>query len=131
MSPAPQTPTEVVQAFFAAMTTLDFDTALSYLSDDCEYDNVPLPEAKVHGPADVRSVLEPFFAPTLENEFVVRHIAAEGPVVFVERLDRHRLPDGWVELPVAGVWEVHDGRITLWRDYFNLPTIEPMLAAAG
>ncbi|MFN7399070.1 MAG: limonene-1,2-epoxide hydrolase family protein [Sandaracinobacter sp.] len=39
------------------------------------------------------------------------------------RLDRHRLATGWVELPVTGVYEVHDGRITYWRDYFDLATI--------
>jgi limonene-1,2-epoxide hydrolase len=49
--------------------------------------------------------------------------AADGPIVFVERLDRHRLADKWVELPVAGVLEVHDGQITSWRDYFDAATI--------
>lgn len=121
-------PLEIVKAFFAAMTTLDFDTALSYVSDDCEYDNVPMPEAKVYGPAGIRAVLEPFFAPTIRNEFVILREAVKGPVVFIERLDRHHLQNGWVELPVTGVWEVHDGRITLWRDYFNLPTLAPMFA---
>jgi limonene-1,2-epoxide hydrolase len=77
----------------------------------------------VHGPAAVRGLLEPFFAPTIENEFRVLRAAADGPVVFLERLDRHRLATGWVELPVTGVFEVHGGKITLWRDYFNGPTI--------
>lgn len=126
MNKLPKTPLEVVRAFFAAMKDLDYDTALSYVSDDCEYDNVPMPEAKVRGPAGIRAVLGPFFAPTLENEFVVLREAESGPVVFIERIDRHRLAQGWVELPVTGVWEVHDGRITLWRDYFNLPTLAPM-----
>ena len=65
---------------------------------------------------------EPFFAPIRENEFVVLRTAAEGPVVVVERLDRHRLDHGWRELPVVGVFEVHDGRITVWRDYFDAMT---------
>lgn len=124
----PRSPLEVVKAFFAAMATLDFDTALSYVSDDCEYYNLPMPEAKVYGPAGIRAVLEPFFAPTIENEFVVLREAAQGPVVFMERLDRHRMPNGWFELPVTGVMEVHNGRITLWHEYFNLPTIAPMFA---
>jgi limonene-1,2-epoxide hydrolase len=123
-----QSPLDVVKAFFAAMATLDFDTALSYVSDDCEYDNLPMPEAKVYGPAGIRAVLEPFFAPTIENEFVVLREAAQGPIVFMERLDRHRMPNGWFELPVTGVMEVHNGRITLWHEYFNLPTIAPMFA---
>lgn len=47
----------------------------------------------------------------------------------MERLDRHQLAKGWVELPVTGVWEVRDGRITVWRDYFDLATITGGFAA--
>lgn len=126
-----QLPLEVVKAFFAAMSTLDYDTALSYISDTCEYENKPIPNARVFGPAGIRAALEPFFAPTIENEFIILHEAASGPVVFIERLDRHRLSQGWFELPVIGVFEVHDGHITLWRDYFDLPTIAPMLEKTG
>jgi limonene-1,2-epoxide hydrolase len=32
------------------------------------------------------------------------------------------MPFGWIEMPVTGVWEVVDGKITLWRDYFDLQT---------
>ena len=67
-------------------------------------------------------VLEPFFAPIHENDFVILRSAASGPVVFFERLDRHRLDHGWRELPVNSVFEVHDGKITVWRDYFDLLT---------
>ena len=70
-------------------------------------------------------MLEPFFAPTLENEFKILSEATAGPVVFLERLDRHRLADKWVELPVTGVFEVRDGRIVRWRDYFDTMTILP------
>jgi limonene-1,2-epoxide hydrolase len=115
-------PVDVVKAFMAAMAELDYDTAMSYVSDDCEYVNVPI--ATVRGPAGIRGVLEPFFAPTLENEWIIRATAADGPVVFMERLDRHRLRNGWTELPVTGVFEVHDGRITAWRDYFDLATLQ-------
>jgi len=121
MVDAPRSPIDVVRAFLAAMEQLNFDAALALVSDNCEYTNVPL--GTVHGPAGIRSVLEPFFAPTLENVFGVLREASAGPVVFMERLDRHRLADKWVELPVTGVWEVHDGRITLWREYFDAPTL--------
>jgi limonene-1,2-epoxide hydrolase len=116
------TPLDTVKAFMKAMEPLDYDTAATFLSDDCEYTNPP-PIGTVRGPAGMRAVLEPFFAPTLENEFRVLRCVADGPLVMLERLDRHRLATGWVELPVTGVYEVHDGRITYWRDYFDLATI--------
>jgi limonene-1,2-epoxide hydrolase len=103
------------------MEQKDYDRGLQWVAENCEYTNLPL--ATVRGPAGVRAVLEPFFAPTIENDFVVLRRSADGPVVFVERLDRHRLATGWVELPVTGVFEVHDGLITVWREYFDAATI--------
>lgn len=116
------TPLDTIKAFLTAMEPLDYDSALPYVADACEYTNPP-PIGTVIGPAGVRAVLEPFFAPTLENEFRILRELASGPVVMLERLDRHRLADRWVELPVTGVFEVHEGRITYWRDYFDAATI--------
>ena len=116
-------PTAVVTAFMAAMEKLDYDTAMTYVAGRCEYVNVP-PIPTVHGPEGIRGVLEPFFAPTISNEWVIRATAEAGDVVFMERLDRHQLPKGWVELPVTGVFTVHDGLITTWHDYFDYATIE-------
>jgi limonene-1,2-epoxide hydrolase len=113
-------PSHLVRTFLDAFEAMDIDTALSHLSDDVEYTNIPI--GTVHGHAGVRQVLEPFFAPIHENEFLVLRRAAADSVVFLERLDRHRLDHGWRELPVNSVFEVHDGRITVWRDYFDLAT---------
>jgi len=121
MHPIPTSPLDVVNAFMAAMAIKDYDNGLPFIAANCEYDNVPL--AKVHGPEGVRAVLEPFFAPTLQNEFLVKRQAVSGPIVFQERLDRHLLATGWVELPVTGVFEVHGGKITIWHDYFDAATI--------
>lgn len=126
MGAAPE-PIDVVRSFMAAMERLDYDTAMQYVAPDCEYTNIPM--GTVHGPAGIRSVLEPFFAPTINNEWRILRTAAEGPIVFMERLDRHQLAKGWVELPVTGVWEVRDGRITVWRDYFDRATIAGGFAA--
>ena len=53
-------------------------------------------------------------------QWVVHREAAAGDIVFNERLDRFEIGDRWVEISVAGVWEVRDGKIQLWRDYFDL-----------
>ena len=120
MTNTTNSPSEVVTAFLKAFEAMDFDTALTYLSETCEYTNIPM--STVHGHDGVRSVLGPFFETIHENEFVILRSAAEGPVVFMERLDRHRLDHGWRDLPVNSVFEVHDGLITVWRDYFDLLT---------
>jgi limonene-1,2-epoxide hydrolase len=121
---------ETVTAFMKAMEPLDYDRALTLVAAHCTYTNPP-PIGSVVGPDGIRAVLTPFFAPTLENEFRVIRALAAGPLVMLERLDRHRLADKWVELPVTGVYEVHDGLITYWRDYFDLATIMSEWPAAA
>ena len=37
----------------------------------------------------------------------------------------------WRSLPVAGVFEIVDGRITLWRDYFDRATLMELMGAGG
>ena len=128
MASAAKAPVDVIKAFLTAMETMDYDTAFTHVADDCEYINGPL--GTFHGPAAARAALEPFFSLMKENTFVIRREVASGPVVFMERLDRHLLPTGWIELPVTGVFEVHDGRITVWHDYFDAPTIQNQLPAA-
>ena len=123
MSEQSREPVEVVEAFLHAFEAMDFDAALQYLDADVEYTNVPI--GTVRGHAGVRQVLEPFFAPIHENEFLILRRAATGSVVFLERLDRHRLDHGWRDLPVNSVFEVGaNGLITVWRDYFDLGTAE-------
>lgn len=118
-----QTPTATVKAFLAAMEKKDYARGLQNVAEDCEYTNMPAGMGTVRGHAGIRQVLEPFFGPTLENEFVILRESTTGPIVFMERRDRHRLKDRWVELPVTGVFEVHGGKITVWRDYFDIQTL--------
>jgi limonene-1,2-epoxide hydrolase len=122
MQPTSPTPSQTVQLFLQAMETLNYAEAVKYVADDCVYTNPP-PLGTVFGPKGIQVLLEPFFAPTLENEFRIVRQSQSDTIVFVERLDRHRLTDKWVELPVTGVFEVRGGLITFWRDYFDTTTI--------
>ena len=59
-------------------------------------------------------------APGIESiDFRVLSIAANGPVVMTERVDVFKLRNKSFELPVAGIFEVSDGKIKAWRDYFD------------
>lgn len=123
------TASETVKAFLDVMMRKEYDKGLALVAPDIEYDNVPI--GKVTGPDGVRAVLEPFFAPTVTNEYkVLREFEEEGTVI-LERLDRHLLESGWVELPVTGIFEVRDGKIALWRDYFDAATIMSKWPAAA
>ena len=123
-----RSPSETVTAFIEALERRDLDTALTLVADGCEYDNVPM--GKVFGAEAIGTVLGPMIAAATTIEWVVHRQAAEGPVVFNERVDRFQMPFGWIEIPVTGVWEVHDGLITLWRDYFDEAMYRKQLPSA-
>ena len=120
-----RSPSETVTAFIEALERRDLDTALGFVADGCEYDNVPM--GKVFGPDGIRGLLAPMLGAATTIEWVVHRQASEGPLVFNERVDRFEMPFGWIEIPVTGVWEVHDGLITLWRDYFDEGTYRRQL----
>ncbi len=122
-------PEEIVNAFIGALERLDVDTALTFVADDVEYDNVPM--GKVFGPDGVRATLTPFIGSCTEVEWRILHQAASGDVVMNERIDRFHMPKGWIEVAVAGLFVVHDGKITLWRDYFDLGAATAAMASGS
>jgi len=107
-----------VLAFCAAFARRDLDEILDFFADDAVYHNIPF--APASGTDEIRAVLETFVPGSPTIEFEVRHVASSGPVVFTERIDRMTFDGRNVELPVAGVFEVADGKIAAWRDYFDL-----------
>jgi limonene-1,2-epoxide hydrolase len=113
-------PDEVVRAFVAAIERQDLEAALALVTDDVVYDNVPI--GAVTGPDGIRNALSRLLGAVDGIEWVTRHQVAVGDVVMNERLDRFQLGDRWVEVPVAGLFVLRDGRIALWRDYFDLAT---------
>ncbi len=123
------TPLELVNSFMRAAAVRDYDTALAMLSEDVVYQNMPLPP--VEGPVAVRETLESLLGSTSASEWLVLREVADGDLVMNERIDRFEVDGRWLELPVAGVFEVRDGRIVAWRDYFDLATITDQLALPG
>lgn len=123
----PVTPETTVDEFLARICRFDLDAACELVSDDVEYDNVPM--GANHGPQGIKNLLGPMVDGLDEIDWVVHRQAAAGNVVMNERTDRFRVGDEWIELPVAGVFELDDeGRIRLWRDYFDLGSLEGVLA---
>lgn len=115
------TPDETVTALVAACEARDLDAVCALVTDDIEYDNVPI--GAVHGPDGVRSVLSGGVTAAAEQvEWVVLNQVASGDVVMNERIDRFLVDGRWIEIPIAAVFQVRDGRVCLWRDYFDLET---------
>ena len=110
---------EIVDTFTARITALDFDGAFELVAADIEYDNVPI--GKVSGPDGIRSVFANLDALGVDGmEWIVHRQVASATTVMNERTDRFRVGDRWAAVDVMGVFEVADGVITLWRDYFDM-----------
>jgi limonene-1,2-epoxide hydrolase len=113
-------PTKVVLDFLDAWPRGDIDVLMAFFSDDAVYHNIPVPAA-VGAPAIRDAFLG--FAKLMDSiEIVNLNVAAQGSVVFTERIDRFRWGTKMLELPVAGVFEVQGGKIVAHRDYFDYRT---------
>ncbi len=111
---------EIVGRFLAAWPRLDAAELASYFTEDGVYHNMPM--APVAGRAAIEAMIRGFTANWSATDWEIRHLVAEGDVVFSERIDRSVVGGKRVELPCAGVFEMRSGKIAVWRDYFDLAT---------
>ncbi|HVB82971.1 MAG TPA: limonene-1,2-epoxide hydrolase family protein [Candidatus Binataceae bacterium] len=110
----------VVIEFCRTWTTLDIDKVMEFFADDAVYHNIPLAAAR--GKAEIRRTIDGFMPGTTKIEFKILATASAGTTVFNERVDSFVVNGRPVVVPVAGVFELHGGKIKAWRDYFDLAT---------
>ncbi|HEX6310907.1 MAG TPA: SgcJ/EcaC family oxidoreductase [Acidimicrobiia bacterium] len=109
---------DVVRQFCDAWSKGDVDALTTYFTDDAVYHNIPVDP--VSGVDTIKATIEGFTQGVEKIEFRVDNIAAAGDVVLTERVDIFTLPTKTIELPVMGTFEVRNGKIAAWRDYFDL-----------
>ena len=110
----------IVRDFIAAWSRLNPEELASYFTEDGCYFNIPT--QPVRGRESVENFIRGFTATWTETEWEILNIAAVGDVVYAERLDKTKTTQGDVDLPCCGVFQMENGRIREWRDYFDLNT---------
>lgn len=105
-----------VEAFLDALADDDLDTAAAVLAEDVVYQNVGLPT--IYGRSATIKVFRRM-AGRMAFDVKIHRIAADGAAVLTERTDVLSFGPLRLQFWVCGVFEVHNGRITLWRDYFD------------
>jgi len=108
--------TRTVEGFLNALQDADYENAEAALDDNLVYENVGLPT--IHG----RSRAIELFRRAegrMRFEVKIHRIAADGAAVLTERSDALIFGPLRLQFWVCGVFEVHNGKITLWRDYFD------------
>jgi limonene-1,2-epoxide hydrolase len=107
----------IVETFLYALQDEDFDTAEDAMADTIAWQNVGFPTIRGRG-----RIMKLFRRGEGRFGFEVKihRIAAEGNAVLTERTDALIIGPLRLQFWVCGVFEVHAGRITLWRDYFDM-----------
>ncbi|KAA0023282.1 limonene-1,2-epoxide hydrolase family protein [Antrihabitans cavernicola] len=106
----------IVAEFLTALREKDFATAGKLLDDDLVYENVGFPTVR-----GGRRTIKLFEALTrMGFDVAVHRTATDGDTVLNERTDVLSFGPVRVQFWVCGTFELHDGRITLWRDHFDV-----------
>ena len=114
-----ETSNEVVEKFCKVWQHKNLDEIMGFFAEDAEYQNVPMgPGAK--GKEAIKGVINTFLPMAKGIEFKVLRQVANGSTVLNERVDIFDLGNKKAEIPVAGVFEIKNGKIALWRDYFDI-----------
>lgn len=111
---------KIVSDFCKTWQRRNLEEIMAYFADDAVYHNMPMDPAR--GTDAIKQTINTFLPGSTYIEFKILHSACNGNIVFNERLDMFEMNGKHIELPVAGVFEVKNGKITLWRDYFDMPS---------
>ncbi len=124
MSQASTVVTSLIDAFNAS----DLDRIMGHFTADAVYHNIPI--APVSGLDAIRGVVQGFVGMASKVDWEVRNLAESGNgVVLTERIDRFLINGKWLTLPVMGTFEVIDGKVSAWRDYFDMNQFQSQLGA--
>ncbi len=111
---------QLVEDFVAAFNAKDVDKIMSFWGPEPVYHNMPGPPVK--GTEAVRGLIESFLTPAETVDWEILHIAESGDTVLAERVDRFVIGGTEVVLPCNGAFDIVDGKIAVWRDYFDMAT---------
>ena len=112
--------TATIKEFVARWSDLDAAKLASYFTEDGTYFNMPA--KPVVGRENIQTFISRFIANWTETNWDILNIAESNDVVYCERLDRTKTSNGNVDLPCFGVFEMKNGKIHVWRDYFDMNT---------
>ncbi|UZW57087.1 nuclear transport factor 2 family protein [Sphingobium sp. JS3065] len=106
----------LIENFIAAWNRLDIPAIESMMAEDIFYHNIPMEPA--YGIEGFRKFIA--VTPPQKAEWFLHAIAETGNKVLTERTDNFIIGDKPVSIPVMGIFEIEDGKIKQWRDYFDL-----------
>jgi limonene-1,2-epoxide hydrolase len=111
---------QIIKRFLVAWSNLDPNELTEYFTEDGIYHNIPT--SPTVGKEQVRAQITGICERWTKTSWDLVTIASNDNLVIAERVDRTEMGDKKVDLPCTGVFEMEDGKIKVWRDYFDLNT---------
>jgi limonene-1,2-epoxide hydrolase len=97
---------------------MNADEIIEFFTPDATYHNIPLPILR--GRQEIFESLKGLPDRFQKVEVEILHQISSGNLVMNERIDYFTFPDRRVALPIAGVFELENGKIKAWREYFDI-----------
>jgi len=114
-----------IRRFIEACVRADAEEFASYFTVDAVWWNSPW--EPVNGRDAIRETLRKGAQQMTALPWEIRHIVADGDVVMTERVDHFMVGNTRVSVPCMGVFELRDGKIAAWRDYWDAGKFELQL----
>lgn len=120
-----RTPGEAVLGLWRTLSARDWDGLADWVSEDCIYVDMPVGAAlAARGPVDIVKRLQVGLRDLAGYENHDGLLVADGDTVMYEHSETWTFATGEVvELPFVTVHRVRDGRVCLWKDYWDFGTV--------
>jgi limonene-1,2-epoxide hydrolase len=117
--------TSIVEALIDTWNRMDWDAIDDLMAEGIFYHNVPMEpfEGRAAAGASVRGI------GCVSGHWHLLSIAENGDKVLTERADSFELANGRkLSVPIMGTFELEDGRMQAWPDYFDAATVAGQMA---
>jgi ketosteroid isomerase-like protein len=120
----PEVNKELIRRFWRDLYAREFERVGSYFAEDGHYEDVPAPDPGATGPRNVVKRLRIGLEPIESQAHHLHRMVAEGDTVVTEHTEEWHFGTGEVvSLPFVSIHVLRDGKISLWRDYWDLQTL--------
>ncbi|OBG41939.1 limonene-1,2-epoxide hydrolase [Mycobacterium alsense] len=115
---------DVVIGMWQALSRRDWDAIKTFLADDCLYVDMPLPAFGARGPEDIVKRLKVGLEQLAGYENHDGVLVSNGADVMYEHSETWTFESGEQGvLRFVTVHKVEDGKITVWKDYWDMQSL--------
>ena len=113
----PKSNADLVIENLAGFDRLDYDFVASGYAEDGILHFMQ--REPIHGREAILAFFNRQFEPIENTRIEIKNVLESGDLVMVERIDHYEYMGVPISCPVANATELRDGKITIWREYYD------------